>query len=195
MNWGFITFLPTALRDTGLGAGRANGLLFASSIIAVPGTVLVAWLYGRWSSKQTMILYALATGVTLLIFALLDPMAGGRSVLFIGLVVTLLVGSTGVIATLSPYTAEIYPTHLRGTGSGFAAASSKLGGIFGPPVVALLLAATGTLTMPAMAAAAPMVLAAAVLAARGLETRGRRLEEISEGDVVDAAETSPEGTS
>lgn len=86
-----------------------------------------------------------------------------------------------MIAILSPYTAEVYPTPLRGTGSGLAAASSKVGGVFGPPLVASLLATTGTLTIPALVVAAPMVLAAAVLAGTGLETRGRRLEEIAEG--------------
>ncbi len=187
VNWGFVTFLPTAMRDAGFDARRASGLLFLSSLIAVPGTVLVAYLYGRWSSKRTMIAYAAATGLTLLAFAAVDPAAGGRPLTLTALVVALLLGSGGVIAMLSPYTAEVYPTHLRGTGSGFAAASSKLGGIFGPPIVVALLAATGGLTVAAAAAAAPMLLAAGVLAANGLETRGRRLEEISSGEQTAAA--------
>jgi putative MFS transporter len=179
VNWGFITFLPTVMQEAGLEAGRASRLLFVSSLISVPGTALVAWLYGRWSSRRTMIAYALATGATLLAFAVLDPTAGSRAVLT-ALIVGLLVSSGGVIAILSPYTAEVYPTPLRGTGSGLAAASGKVGGIFGPPLVASLLATTGTLTIPALVAAAPMVLAAAVLVVTGLETRGRRLEEIAE---------------
>jgi putative MFS transporter len=194
VNWGFITFLPTAMQDAGFKAGRASGLLFLSSLIAVPGTILVAYLYGRWSSKRTMIVYALATGITLLAFALLNPMSGGSHFVLIGLVVSLLVSSGGVISMLSPYTAEVYPTHLRGTGSGFAAASSKVGGIFGPPVVASLLAATGALTIPALAAAVPVMLAAAVLAAKGVETRGRRLEEISSSDAVEERIPRPMGS-
>ena len=47
--------------------------------------------------------------------------------------VLLLVGSGGVIAMLSPYTAEVYPTQVRGTGSGFAAGTSKAGGIMVRP--------------------------------------------------------------
>jgi putative MFS transporter len=179
VNWGFITFLPTVLHDAGFEAGGASRLLFLSALVSVPGTALVAWLYGRWSSRRTMIAYALATGATLLAFAGLDPAAGSRTALT-ALVVALLVSSGGVIAILSPYTAEVYPTALRGTGSGLAAASSKVGGIFGPPLVASLLATTGTVTVAALVAAAPMVLAAAVLVATGLETRGRRLEEIAE---------------
>lgn len=182
VNWGFITFLPMAMQDAGFEAGRASGLLFQSSMIAVPGTILVAYLYGLWSSKRTMIVYAVATGMTLVAFALLDPTSGGNHLVLIGLVVALLVGSGGMISMLSPYTAEVYPTRLRGTGSGFAAASSKLGGVFGPPVVASLLAATGAFTVPALVAAVPVALAAVVLARKGFETRGRRLEEISSLD-------------
>ncbi len=99
--------------------------------------------------------------------------------MLIGLVVALLVSSGGVISMLSPSTAEVYPTHLRGTGSGFATASSKLAGVFGPPIVASLLATTGTLTIPALASAVPVIVAAVALAVRGVETRGRRLEELS----------------
>jgi putative MFS transporter len=179
VNWGFITFLPTAMRQAGIGTGRVSGLLFLSSLIAVPGTVLVAYLYGLWSSRRTMIVYAVATGAALLAFALVDPTSRGNHLVLIGLVVALLVSSGGVISMLSPYTAEIYPTHLRGTGSGFAAASSKLGGVFGPPIVASLLATTGTLTIPALASAVPVIVAAVALAVRGVETRGRRLEELS----------------
>ncbi|HJW44900.1 MAG TPA: hypothetical protein VJ484_00255 [Lysobacter sp.] len=44
---------------------------------------------------------------------------------------SLLISISGVIAMLIPYAAEIYPVHLRGTGSGAIAASSKFGGILG----------------------------------------------------------------
>lgn len=193
VNWGFITFLPTMMQEAGLEAGHTSRLLFLASVVSVPGTALVAVLYGRWSSKGTMITYALATGAALVAFAGLDPAAGSRAELVV-LIVVLLAASGGVIAVLSPYTAEVYPTPLRGTGSGLAAASSKVGGIFGPPLVASVLAATGTLAIPALVAAAPMVLAALVLGATGLETRGRRLEEIAErpgvlGDVSGAGGT------
>lgn len=185
VNWGFITFLPTFLQDAGFAAGSASGLLFLSSVIAIPGTVLVAWLYGLWSSKKSMILYAVATAASLLGFALLDPTSQDvNHGMLIGLVVLLLVASGGVISMLSPYTAEVYPTHLRGTGSGLAAGSSKLGGMFGPPVVAALLTATTGLVVPAIVVATPIMLSALVLALNGVETRGRRLEDISGADLA-----------
>src|SRR3546814_15398814 len=48
--------------------------------------------------------------------------------------VALLVSVSGVIATMIPYAAEIYPVQLRGTGYGVIAASSKFGGILGAAV-------------------------------------------------------------
>ncbi|TFH66509.1 MAG: MFS transporter, partial [Gemmatimonadales bacterium] len=180
VNWGFLTFLPTFLSDAGYGRSSASGLLFFSSVISIPGTVVVAWLYGMWSSKRTMILYAALTALTMVGFAFLDPdpTRANPTILTI-LLVSLFVASGGVISMLSPYTAEVYPTALRGSGSGLAAGSSKLGGILGPPVIASLMAISPGLALPALASAAPIALSALVLAWLGVEARGRRLEDIS----------------
>jgi putative MFS transporter len=187
VNWGFLTFLPTFLSDAGYGRSSASGLLFLSSIISIPGTIVVAWLYGMWSSKRTMILYAALTALTMVGFAFLDPdpTRANPTILTI-LLVSLFVASGGVISMLSPYTAEVYPTALRGSGSGLAAGSSKLGGILGPPVIASLMAISPGLALPALASAAPIALSAMVLAWLGVETRGRRLEDISSATVPGA---------
>ena len=106
-------------------------MLFVSALIAAPATVVVAYLYGRWSSKKSMILYALLTAAATIGFAIVNPGASGEQSSYLTpLTVLLLVGSGGVIAMLSPYTAEVYPTQVRGTGSGFAAGTSagKSGG-------------------------------------------------------------------
>jgi putative MFS transporter len=182
VNWGFLTFLPTFLQDAGFSETVSTRLLFLSSLLAVPGTVLVAYLYGLWSSKRSMIAYAFATVAAMAGFAVLPAEAADIDrIPLIGLVGLLLVASGGVIAMLSPYTAEVYPTHLRGTGSGLAAASSKLGGIPGPFLAATLTSAAATgLALTALVLAAPLAVAGVVLAAKGVETRGRTLEELSE---------------
>jgi putative MFS transporter len=114
-----------------------------------------------------------------------DPTRANPTILTI-LLVSLFVASGGVISMLSPYTAEVYPTPLRGSGSGLAAGSSKLGGILGPPVIASLMAISPGLALPALASAAPIALSAMVLAWLGVETRGRRLEDISSATVPGA---------
>jgi len=180
VNWGFLTFTPTILRDRGIPAANANKLLFWSALIAVPGTLLVAYLYGYWSSKKTMSLFALMTGVALVLFALVDPGAHGEHASAImPLMVLVLIGSGGVISMLSPYSAEVYPTRLRGTGSGFAAGSSKIGGILAPPVAALALSAAPGFGLIGLLAAGPIVAAALIVLAAGVETRDRALEEVA----------------
>ena len=145
----------------------------------MPGTVVVAYAYGRWSSKKSMILYALATALALVGFMVLRPSPGaGTQVGLTVLLVALLVSSGGVISMLSPYTAEVFPTHLRGTGSGLAAGSSKVGGIMGPPIMAGVLTVSAGLVGPALVAAVPMLASALVLALKGVETRDARLEDI-----------------
>lgn len=188
VNWGFLTFTPTILRDRGLDAASASRTLFWSALIAVPATVLVAYLYGYWSSRKTMMLFAALTGATLLLFAAVDPGAGGERIgLLMPLMVLLLVGSGGIISMLSPYTAEVYPTRLRGTGSGFSAGCSKLGGILAPPMVALTLSHFPGFAVIGVVAAAPVLLSTLMLAVGGVETRDRPLEEMSDVPVPERA--------
>jgi putative MFS transporter len=177
VNWGFLNWLPTILRDDlHLDGQVANHLLAKSALFAVPGAGLVAWLYGFWSSKKTMVLFALITTVVLCVFATFKT--GGSPALFSVLTVLLLIGLSGMISMLSPYSAELYPTKLRATGTGISASSSKAGGIVGPPAVALILSRFPGLAIPAVALAVPLLLAAIALWVNGRETSGRGLEEI-----------------
>src|SRR5262249_10070054 len=89
----------------------------------------------------------------------------------------------GMIAMLSPYSVELYPTRLRATGGGVSASSSKAGGIIGPPSVALILTAFPGLMIPALSLAVPLVIAAIALWINGKETSGRSLEEIAHAPV------------
>ena len=91
----------------------------------------------------------------------------------------LLLASSGVIAMLIPYAAEIYPVNLRGTGSGVIAASSKAGGILGAGFG--VLGVFGHFALSALIIAVPMAIAALLLMRHGVETRGRRLEDIQAG--------------
>lgn len=194
VNWGFLTFTPTILRDRGLDAASASRMLFWSALIAVPATVLVAYLYGYWSSRKTMMLFAALTGATLLLFAAVDPgAAGAGTALLMPLMVLLLVGSGGIISMLSPYTAEVYPTRLRGTGSGFSAGCSKVGGILAPPLVALALSRFPGFTVIGVVAAAPVLFSTFMLAMGGIETRDRPLEEMSGGAPVPDPDAVPVG--
>ena len=120
------------------------------------------------------------TMATLLTFAFLGNDLGKVSPsILIVMTAVLMFASTGVVSMLSLYAAEVYPTDLRGSGSGLAAASSKVGGMIGPPMIGALLAGASGAFMPALVTSIPIGVAGLVLLFLGEETRERGLEKIS----------------
>jgi putative MFS transporter len=91
---------------------------------------------------------------------------------------SLLISISGVIAMLIPYAAEIYPVHLRGTGSGVIAASSKFGGILGAGLG--VFGFFSHFAWSALLIAVPMAISGVMLMRGGIETRGHRLEDIQD---------------
>jgi putative MFS transporter len=175
VNWGFVTFLPTFLSGTGM-ESSAPSILFTASLLTVPATGLAALLYARWSSRRAIISYAIGTVVVLSAFVFFRPENWDSAVPLVALLTILLIGAGGMIAMLSPYAAEIYPTALRGTGSGLVAAASKAGGLGGP----LLVASAPSLSTLAVAGAIPVALAAAAIWRTGIETAAKPLVEVTE---------------
>jgi putative MFS transporter len=175
-NFGFLLWLPMNLRAMGMDAATASALLARSALLALPGILLVIWLYHRWSSIKTLVAFIALSAASLLGFFLLGYLGIASVSAMVVATVALLVSASGVIATLIPYASEIYPVHLRATGSGVIAAGSKLGGILGAGlgVVGLF----GNVSLSALAIAVPMLGAALLLARNGIDTRGRGLEEI-----------------
>ncbi len=179
VNWGFVLMLPTIMQDyLHLDGKIANRLLAKSALIAVPSCVVVSWLYGFWSSKRTLILFAVATAAVLASFSMMENGDDYNPTLFSVLTVMLLVGLSGMIAMLPPYSVELYPTRLRATGGGVAASSSKLGGVIGPRLIAVILTMFPGFVVPSLLLSGPLLLAAIALWLNGRETSGRRLEEI-----------------
>jgi MFS transporter, putative metabolite:H+ symporter len=87
-------------------------------------------------------------------------------------------GGLPAVALLTVYSSEIYPTHVRSHGSGLAAGASKAGGVLIIGLVALGVAAPSIATTT-LIGGIPMGLAALGILFFGVETRNRRLEEIT----------------
>lgn len=175
-NFGFVLWLPVNLTELGVDPKAASALLARSAVYALPGIALVVWLYHRWSSFRALVLFIALSALALLAFCAV-ALGGVRSeAMTVAATAALLVSTSGVIAMLIPYAAEIYPVHLRGTGSGLIAASSKFGGIVGAG-----LGVAGFFSHFALSAlliAVPMAISGVLLLRGGVETRGYRLEDI-----------------
>ena len=100
-----------------------------------------------------------------------------RSLLYLLLIVPIW-GISAVVAVLSVYSAEIYPTRVRSRGAGFAAGASKAGGVAIIGLVAFGIT-TPSIAKVALIGAIPMTIAVILVAIFGVETRQRRLEDIT----------------
>jgi putative MFS transporter len=174
VNFGLLLWLPAELRARGYSVSGSNEVLFYSSVVALPTTVLVAWFYSRWSSKWTLFALTVLTALSLTGLTRLDTATSATGDGLMVLFSALMVGVNGIIAALLPYSAEHYPILLRGRATGLVAASSKFGGLAANAfTMATLVPSVFT---AALALAGPMALSAAMVARYGRETRNQYLE-------------------
>jgi len=178
VSFGFQLWIPSNLQKLGLAEGEANRLLRNSAIIGFPLNFLIAWLYGFWSSKRTLILVTALTALSLFGFVLAGSSVATNRFLLYALLVMPIWGISSVIAVLSAYSTEIFPTRLRSRGSGMAAGFSKAGGVVIIALVAIAVAPP-SIAGTALIGALPMALAAVAVALFGPETSKRQLEAIT----------------
>ena len=173
--YGIFLYVPSLLAARGLSEVRSNEFFFLSTIAQIPGYFSAAWLVERWGRKPTLITYLLGTAVSALLFGT----AGTGIVAFIALALLSFfnLGAWGVVYTYSP---ELYPTAVRATGAGVAAAVGRIGGIIGPFLTPVIVA------IPQIGQTGVFVIFVVLLVITALsvwllaeETKGRSLEEIS----------------
>jgi putative MFS transporter len=64
--FGFNLWIPTNLRKLGIADITADRILRDSALIGFPFTFVVAWMYGFWSSKKTLLLLTTLTATAML---------------------------------------------------------------------------------------------------------------------------------
>jgi putative MFS transporter len=176
--FGFNLWIPSNLRKLGFAEVTADRILRDSALIGFPFTFVIAWMYGCWSSKRTIILLTTLTAAALFGFSVAGDAVVAIPVLLYTLLVIPIWGINTVTAVLSVYSSEIYPTRVRSRGSGFAAGASKAGGVMIISLVAGGVAAP-SIAETTLIGGIPMALAVLAMLLFGVETRNRRLEEIT----------------
>lgn len=183
ITFGFQLWIPTNLQRLGLDAVTSATVLRDSALLGLPSTFLIAWLYGSWGAKRTIVALGLVTAASLAGFVVLgDAVVEDRLRLYVLLVVPI-TGISTILAVLVAYASETYPTGIRSRGTGLAAGASKLGGVV---VIGLVVAevATPSISVTALIGAVPIAAGAVAMAALGVETRSRRLEEITADELA-----------
>jgi putative MFS transporter len=178
VTFGFQLWMPSNLQRLGYSEVTASNILRDSALIGFPLNFAVAWLYGVWSSKKTIIGLGALTAAALTAFAVIGDGVADNPGLLRALLVVPIWGISSIVAVLFAYSSEIFPTRIRSRGTGLAAGASKAGGVV---IIALVAAAVTppSIVWTALLGAVPMAFAVLAVALYGVETRQRGLEDIT----------------
>jgi putative MFS transporter len=168
VQYGFQQWIPSNLQKLGYTEVNASKILRDSALIGFPLNFPIAFLYGFWSSKKTILIMAVTTTVALLGFVIAGNHVAHNSALLHVLLIVPIWGISSLIAV----------TRIRARGTGLAAAGTKLGGVLILAAVAAAVAAP-SISVTALLGAVPVGAAIVLLVLFGVETRKRTLESIT----------------
>ncbi|MFN8483291.1 MAG: MFS transporter [Anaerolineae bacterium] len=176
--YGIFLWLPTQFVRKGFALNEALLFNLIIAIAQIPGYFAAAYLVERIGRKVTLVGFLFGAAVGAFFFGQVALAAKDvPSILFWGSVVSFFnLGAWGVVYA---YTPEMYPTRLRGTGAGWAAAVGRLFAFLAPLSVAYQIAVFGGDQNVFLMFTAVMLLGGLIVLAFGPETRGRTLEEIA----------------
>lgn len=156
--YGAFTWLPTLLFRQGHSLVRSFEYTLIITLAQVPGYAMAAWLIEKWGRRATLASFLLGSGVAAALFGLQSSPAGilaaGCALSFFNL------GAWGALYAIGP---EIYPTSMRGTGTGSAAAAGRVAAIIAPLTVPFLLVGGGSPLVFAVFAVSFAIAAASAL--------------------------------
>jgi MFS transporter, putative metabolite:H+ symporter len=185
VQYGFQQWLPSNLQKLGFAEVDASRILRDSALIGFPLNFLIAYLYGFWSGKKTILLMAGLTAAALVGFVVTgNDVVANRPLLYVLLVIPIW-GISSLTAVLVAYASEVFPTRVRSRGTGLAAGATKFGGVV---ILAMVVAA---ITAPSIAGTAlvgaiPLGLALLAMVVFGIETKKKQLERITAEELHEA---------
>jgi putative MFS transporter len=187
VQFGFTQWIPSNLLKLKLKEVDSFKVLRDSALIGFPLNFPIAWLYGFWGAKRTILLMCALTAAALFGFffassgSLVHVDAAGvghhTTLLYLLLIVPIW-GISSLTAVTVAYASEVYPTRIRSRGTGLAAGATKLGGVLILAVVVAKLA-TPNISRTALYGAIPLTLAIVAIIVFGVETRKKQLEQIT----------------
>lgn len=136
--YGVFIWLPTLLSERFGSLTQSFGYTLIITLAQLPGYAAAAWLIEVWGRRITLASFLAGSAVSAVFFGLADNptwlIIAGCFLSFFNL------GAWGALYAIGP---ELYPTNVRGTGTGAAAGFGRIASIIAPLVVPPLLSAGG----------------------------------------------------
>ncbi|MEC1521965.1 MFS transporter [Neobacillus niacini] len=133
--YGMFLWLPSVMVLKGFSLIKSFGYVLIMTLAQLPGYFTAAWCIEKFGRKFVLAVYLIGTAISAFLFGNAESTA-----LLITSGILLSFFNLGAWGGLYAYTPEQYPTIIRGTGAGSAAAFGRLGGVLGPLLVGYLVA-------------------------------------------------------
>ena len=167
--YGAFIWIPSLLVSQGFSLTKSFGFTLIITLAQLPGYGAAAFLIEAWGRRATLATFLVGSAVSAWAFGQAGSegaiIAAGCALSFFNL------GAWGALYAVTP---EVYPTQLRGTGAGSAAAFGRIASIIAPLSVPWLLDLGGTGLVFTVFGVSFALAAAAALALP--EWRGRALD-------------------
>ncbi|AJE34316.1 transporter [Corynebacterium humireducens NBRC 106098 = DSM 45392] len=159
--YGAFIWIPSLLVADGFTLVKSFQFTLIITLAQLPGYAVAAWLIEAWGRRHTLATFLVGSAASALFFGTASTettiIAAGCLLSFFNL------GAWGALYAIGP---ELYPSHVRGAGTGAAAGFGRIASIMAPLIVppillwgdsialfglfsaAFLLAAVATLTLP-----------------------------------------------
>ncbi|MGO1839653.1 MAG: MFS transporter [Candidatus Microbacterium stercoravium] len=174
--WAFVNFsyygafiwIPSILVSQGFDLVRSFGYTLIITLAQLPGYALAAWLIEMWGRRATLSVFLVGSAVSAMLFGTAGEV---WQILLYGCLLSFFnLGAWGALYAVTP---EVYPTSVRATGAGAAAAVGRIASIVAPLFTPWALSLGGA---PLVFTVFAVCFAIAAVSAWGLnELKGRAL--------------------
>ncbi|MEK7019157.1 MFS transporter [Bacillus sp. FSL R9-9410] len=168
--YGMFLWLPSVMVLKGFSLIKSFQYVLIMILAQLPGYFTAAWFIERLGRKFVLVTYLIGTACSAYVFGIADSLT---ALIVAGMLLSFF--NLGAWGALYAYTPEQYPTTIRGTGAGMAAAFGRIGGILGPLLVGYLVASQASLSLIFTIFCGSILIGALAVVILGQETKQREL--------------------
>ncbi|MDK4316758.1 MFS transporter [Corynebacterium pseudodiphtheriticum] len=132
--YGAFIWIPSLLHEQGFSLVKSFGFTLIITLAQLPGYAVAAWLIERWGRRATLATFLAGSAAAAGLYGFSSTEA---TIIIAGCLLSFFnLGAWGALYAIGP---ELYPTALRGTGTGAAAGFGRLASILAPLLVPVVL--------------------------------------------------------
>jgi putative MFS transporter len=169
--YGMFLWLPSVMIMKGFSLIKSFEYVLIMTIAQLPGYFTAAWFIEKFGRKFVLVVYLIGTAISAYLFG---TAASAALLMTSGILLSFF--NLGAWGALYAYTPEQYPTKIRGSGAGFAAAIGRVGGVLGPLLVGYLVAQKTSISIIFTIFCISVLIGAFTVLFFGKETRQKELQ-------------------